>query len=126
MTAAAPAPTPAQPATDFSRGRSSPDERLLAEDVEPSSEGSLEVLRMGLGRGENRQRIGGARFEEGVERALIVRGKLQVMGNWRGMVVTQAWPLNGIFGGYEGHPSMAGGRDKFITKLEEIPPGYTP
>ena len=43
--------------------------------------------------------------------AVIVRGKLQIMGNWRGLVVTQAWPLNGILGGYEGHPSMDGGRD---------------
>ena len=48
--------------------------------------------------------------------ALIVRGKLQVMGNWRGLVVTQAWPLNGIFGGYAGHPSMGGGRDTFVTR----------
>ncbi len=48
--------------------------------------------------------------------AMIVRGKLQVMGNWRGLVVTQAWPLNGIFGGYAGHASMGGGRDTFVTK----------
>ena len=48
--------------------------------------------------------------------SLIVRGKLQVMGNWRGLVLTQAWPLDGIFGGYEGHASMAGGRDVFVTQ----------
>lgn len=48
--------------------------------------------------------------------ALIARGKLQVMGNWRGLVLTQAWPLNGILGGYEGHLSMAGGRDKLVTR----------
>ena len=43
--------------------------------------------------------------------AIIARGKLQIMGNWRGLVISQAWPLNGILGGYEGHPSMDGGRD---------------
>ena len=48
--------------------------------------------------------------------ALIIRGMLQVMGNWRGIVVTQAWQLNGIFGGYEGHPSYAGGRDRLVTE----------
>ncbi len=51
--------------------------------------------------------------------ALIVRGKLQVMGNWRGLVLTQAWPLHGVFGGYEGFPAHVGGRDRFITALEE-------
>ena len=48
--------------------------------------------------------------------AIIARGKLQVMGNWRGLVLTQAWPLNGILGGYEGHPSMAGGRDRLVVE----------
>jgi error-prone DNA polymerase len=51
--------------------------------------------------------------------ALIVRGQLQVMGNWRGLVVTQAWPLHGVFGGYEGYPAYAGGRDRFITTEDE-------
>jgi error-prone DNA polymerase len=51
--------------------------------------------------------------------ALIVRGRLQVMGNWRGLVLTQAWPLNGIFGGYEGYPAHFGGRDRFITAADE-------
>lgn len=50
--------------------------------------------------------------------SLIVRGKLQVMGNWRGLVMHHAWPLNGILGGYEGHPSMAGGRDRMIREVE--------
>jgi error-prone DNA polymerase len=52
--------------------------------------------------------------------SLIVRGKLQVMGNWRGLVMHHAWPLNGILGGYEGHPSMAGGRDRMITATEIV------
>jgi error-prone DNA polymerase len=51
--------------------------------------------------------------------AIIARGKLQVMGNWRGLVLTQAWPLNGILGGYEGHPSMAGGRDRLVLSSTE-------
>lgn len=50
--------------------------------------------------------------------ALIVRGRLQIAGNWRGIVVTSAWPLNNIFGGYEGHLSYAGGRDRWIRSLE--------
>jgi DNA polymerase III alpha subunit len=50
--------------------------------------------------------------------AVIVRGKLQVMGNWRGLVVQYAWPLNGILGGYEGHPSMGGGRDHMVKTVE--------
>lgn len=49
--------------------------------------------------------------------SLIVRGKLQVMGNWRGLIVQYAWPINGILGGYEGHASMGGGRDKMIKEV---------
>lgn len=47
--------------------------------------------------------------------ALIVRGQLQATGNWRGMILQQAWMLNGIFGGYEGFPGTYGGRDRWIT-----------
>ncbi len=46
--------------------------------------------------------------------ALIVRGQLLTAGNWRGLVVTDAWRLDGIFGGYEGHPSQASGRDRLV------------
>lgn len=52
--------------------------------------------------------------------SLIMRGKLQVMGNWRGLVVQYAWPINGILGGYEGHASMAGGRDKMIKEVKAV------
>jgi len=48
---------------------------------------------------------------------VIVRGPLQVDGNWRGIVVEEAWRLDGIFGGYEGHPSASGGRDRWIREL---------
>jgi len=48
---------------------------------------------------------------------IIVRGPLQVDGNWRGLVVNEAWRLDGIFGGYEGHPSASGGRDRWIRRL---------
>ena len=47
--------------------------------------------------------------------ALIVRGELHIHGNWRGLVVTNAWALNGIFGGYEGHPCQDGGRDRLVV-----------
>ena len=53
--------------------------------------------------------------------AMIVRGRLQVMGNWRGLVVSHAWALDGILGGYEGHPSMGGGRDKHVKRVESMP-----
>ena len=48
--------------------------------------------------------------------SLIVRGELHIQGNWRGLVVTNAWPLNGIFGGYEGHPCQDAGRDRMIVR----------
>jgi error-prone DNA polymerase len=55
--------------------------------------------------------------------ALIVRGELHVEGNWRGLVLEDAWILNNIFGGYEGHPSASGGRDRFVStpSSEDIP-----
>jgi error-prone DNA polymerase len=51
--------------------------------------------------------------------AVIVRGELHIAGNWRGLVVQNAWALDGIFGGYEGHPSMGGGLDTHVTRTEE-------
>jgi error-prone DNA polymerase len=47
--------------------------------------------------------------------ALIVRGQLHAEGNWRGLVVQNAWALDGIFGGYEGQLDYAGGRDRYVT-----------
>jgi error-prone DNA polymerase len=44
--------------------------------------------------------------------AIIARGRLLGEGNWRGLLLTHAWPLDGAFGGYEGHPSMGGGLDR--------------
>jgi hypothetical protein len=52
-----------------------------------------------------------------------VRGRLSTDGNWRGLVVTHAWALDGIFGGYEGHLSMAGGMDRRI--VSGTPAGIT-
>jgi len=49
---------------------------------------------------------------------VIVRGKLQVEANWRGLIVEEAWRLNGIFGGYEGHPSASGGRDRLVERAQ--------
>ncbi|MFV1981131.1 MAG: OB-fold nucleic acid binding domain-containing protein, partial [Rhodothermia bacterium] len=47
---------------------------------------------------------------------LIVRGSLQTTGNWRGLILQQAWILNGIFGGYEGFAGTYGGRDQWIRQ----------
>ncbi|MGA7306665.1 MAG: DNA polymerase III subunit alpha [Rhodothermales bacterium] len=49
--------------------------------------------------------------------ALIVRGTLQATGNWRGLIMQQAWILNGIFGGYEGFAGTYGGQDRWVRSL---------
>ncbi len=46
--------------------------------------------------------------------ALIVRGRLQMKENWRGLILTDAWDLDRAFGGYVGHPSSSGGRDRWM------------
>jgi error-prone DNA polymerase len=46
--------------------------------------------------------------------ALIVRGRLQIHGGWRGIVVERAWPLDDTVGGYAGHASSYGGTDRHI------------
>lgn len=48
--------------------------------------------------------------------ALIVQGRVQVEGNWRGLVVEEARALSGLAGGYEGHPSASGGRDRWVRR----------
>lgn len=50
---------------------------------------------------------------------VIVRGKLQVEKSWRGLIVEEAWRLDGIFGGYEGHPSASGGRDRWVQSASK-------
>lgn len=46
-----------------------------------------------------------------IQPSIIFRGQLQATGGWRGIVVREAWPLEGVFGGYSGFPSAAGGQD---------------
>jgi error-prone DNA polymerase len=46
--------------------------------------------------------------------SLIVRGELQMHGNWRGLVVQQVWPLDRVAGGYTGYPGADGGRDRMV------------
>ena len=50
--------------------------------------------------------------------AMIVRGQLQATGNWRGIIVKDAWPLEGIFGGSSGFPGSRG-QDRPTTAVEE-------
>jgi len=38
------------------------------------------------------------------ESALIVRGAVQVVGPWRGIMIEEAWALSGVIGGYKGRP----------------------
>ncbi|NBB86366.1 MAG: DNA polymerase III subunit alpha [Bacteroidetes bacterium] len=51
--------------------------------------------------------------------ALIVQGRVQVEGNWRGLVVEEARALTGLAGGYEGHPSASGGRDRWVRHAQQ-------
>jgi len=48
--------------------------------------------------------------------ALIVQGRVQVEGNWRGLVVEEVRAFSGLAGGYEGHPSASGGRDRWVRQ----------
>ncbi len=52
------------------------------------------------------------------QNALVVRGKLQIEGNWRGLVVEDVRSLDGLVGGYKGHPSASGGRDRWVRRAE--------
>ena len=53
------------------------------------------------------------------ESALIVRGKLQAVGPWRGIMVEEAWALGGVIGGYKGRPgSQYYGRDERETAFD--------
>jgi error-prone DNA polymerase len=55
-----------------------------------------------------------------VSSALIVRGVLQATRNWRGLILDQAWVLDGIFGGYEGFAGTYGGRDQWIRGASPV------
>jgi error-prone DNA polymerase len=43
--------------------------------------------------------------------ALIIRGRVQVTGPWRGIMVDKVWTLAGVIGGYGGRPGRTYGRD---------------
>lgn len=43
--------------------------------------------------------------------ALIVKGNLSGINNWRGILVQDVRSLKGVIGGYYGHPAMYGGTD---------------
>lgn len=58
------------------------------------------------------QELHGAKLRSG---ALVVRGELQMVGAWRGMVVRDVWALDGMLGGYEGYPSAYGGTDRLVV-----------
>lgn len=50
-----------------------------------------------------------------IQPALIAQGELQATGNWRAMLLKEAWPLDGIFGGYSGFPSSRGNQGRLVT-----------
>lgn len=57
--------------------------------------------------------------------ALIVRARVHALANWRGLLVTDVRPLNGIIGGYYGHPAMYGGTDTMELNTEHAEPRRT-
>lgn len=54
--------------------------------------------------------------------SLIVRGELQATGNWRALLLKEAWPLEGIFGGYAGFASANGNQTRIKTELKSSEP----
>ena len=54
------------------------------------------------------------------EGALIIRGAVQAVGPWRGIMVQEAWALAGVIGGYKGRPGgHSFGRDERETAFEQ-------
>ena len=58
-----------------------------------------------------------------IQPSVIFRGQLQATGGWRGIVVREAWPLEGVFGGYSGFPSAAGGQDRLDDGASTVAAG---
>ncbi|MEL6610467.1 MAG: DNA polymerase III subunit alpha [Bacteroidota bacterium] len=52
--------------------------------------------------------------------AVIVRGRATGQAGWAGLEVMDAWPLSGVMGGYEGHPSWSGGRDHRVLRSTPV------
>ncbi|NNE70098.1 MAG: hypothetical protein HKN29_07000 [Rhodothermales bacterium] len=61
------------------------------------------------------------RFKEELKQsALIVRGRVQVTGPWRGIMVDHVWTLKGVIGGYQGqHGGPTYGRESRVTSFGE-------
>lgn len=51
--------------------------------------------------------------------ALIVRGNISGINNWRGIQINDVRSLKGVIGGYYGHPSMYGGTDTMELQIAE-------
>jgi len=51
--------------------------------------------------------------------ALIVKGTLSGINNWRGIQVFDVRSLKGVIGGYYGHPAMYGGTDTMELQIPE-------
>jgi error-prone DNA polymerase len=61
-----------------------------------------------------------------IQPAMIARGELQATGTWRAMMLTEAWPLEGIFGGYSGFPSSRGNQGRLDTDMSPQTPDPKP
>ena len=59
-------------------------------------------------------------YEALIQPAIIFRGQLQATGSWRAVTVHEAWPLEGVFGGYSGFPSSRGGQDHLDDGHEAV------
>ncbi|MBT6147942.1 MAG: hypothetical protein HOH74_21080, partial [Gemmatimonadetes bacterium] len=58
-----------------------------------------------------------------IQPSIIFRGQLQATVGWRGIVVHEAWPLEGVFGGYSGFPSASGGQDHLDDGADTVAAG---
>jgi len=56
------------------------------------------------------------------EASLIIEGRLQCNGHWRGIVAEKLYPLQSVFGGYSGYPSAHGQDNRDIVTADESTP----
>ena len=56
------------------------------------------------------------------EASLIIEGRLQCNGHWRGIVAKKLYPLQSVFGGYSGYASAHGQDNHDIITVDESAP----
>ncbi len=56
------------------------------------------------------------------EASLVIEGRLQCNGHWRGIVAEKLYPLQSVFGGYSGYPSAHGQDNLDMNTVDESTP----